>query len=422
MKRLTLAGATALSTAMAALLAAPSAPAQTRPARASAAPAQAVTGPVATYWMSTTTESGLPGMSAGGGGMGNIMAMMSGRGGGVQKRLHLELQSSRQAASPSAFHTAPADLGVRAPLPLRTSPPSGPGERPDRQPNDTPDFGRARLLVYSGCGAETKPGQPMVIDISRDGVTGMGRLTGALTFNGAIGPMPGPNRTYGDWPHGDNRETIGPNASLVGTHTIRGNYSPDIDVTLTPQQDFMEALQLTGTSPGDPAGLGWNALTNARGYFASTMGSAENGDIVIWSSSETPVFPYMMPTWLTDGDLTRFLRDRTLLPAETTQCRIPDAVQQAAPEAMLKVQAFGGDVDFSYPPRPADRRQPWNIEYVVKVRYASSMTTIMGMDLSEMGGRNGRDDQQPRGLPIPTNAGDAARSVLRGLGGLRRRN
>lgn len=422
MNRLTLVSATAL----AALLAAPGAPAQTRRAPAQA-PAQPTTGPVATYWMSTATESGLPGLGtgvggSGGGGMGNIMAMMSGGGGGVNKTLHLELQSSRQTASPSAFHTAPPELGVRAPLPLRTSPPSGRPERRPDEPGETPDFGRVRLLVYSGCGAATRPGQPMVIDISRDGVTGMGRLTGALTFNAAIGPMPGANRTYGDWPHGDNRERIGPNASLVGTHTIRGNYSPDIDVTLTPQQDFMEALQLTGTAPGDPSGLGWNAPQNARGYFASTMGSAENGDVVIWSSSETPVFPYMMPTWLTDGDLTRLLRDRTLLPAETTQCRIPDAVQQAAPESMLKVQAFGGDVDFAYPPRPADRRQPWNIDYVVKVRYASSTTTIMGMDLSDMGGRNGRDDQPPRGLPIPTNAGDAARSVLRGLGGLRRRN
>lgn len=426
MNRLTtraiLVGATALS----ALVAASSVPAQTRPraqaAPTPAAPTQAVTGPVATYWMSTTTESGLPGMSAGGGGMGNIMAMMSGRGGGVNKTLHLELQSSRQTASPSAFHTAPPELGVRAPLPLRTSPPSGPGERAERQPNDTPDFGRVRLLVYSGCGAATKPGQPMVIDIAREGVTGLGRLNSALTFNAAIGPMPGANRTYGDWPHGDNRETIGPNASLVGTHTIRGDYSPDIDVTLTPQQDFMEALRLTGTAPGDPSGLGWNALPNARGYFASTMGSAGNGDVVIWSSSETPVFPYMMPTYLTDGDLTRLLRDRTLLPADTTQCRIPDAVQQAAPESMLKVQAFGGDVDFSYPPRPADRRQTWNIDYVVKVRYASSTTTVMGMDLSEMGGARSQGEEQPRGLPIPTNAGDAARSVLRGLGGLRRRN
>lgn len=418
MKRLTLAGATALSTLTAALLAAPSVPAQTRPARASATPVQATTGPVAIYWMSAATESGLPGLGAGG--MGNIMAMMSGRGGGVTKTLHLELQSSRQTASPSAFHTAPAALGVRAPLPLRTSPPSGPGDRAERRPDETPDFGRARLLVYSGCGAATKPGQPLVIDISRDGVAGMGRLTGALTLNAAVGPMPGANRTYGDWPHGDNRESIGPNASLVGTHAIRGNYSPDIDVTLTPQQDFMEALQLTGTAPGDPAGLGWTALANARGYFASTMGSAQNGDVVIWSSSETPVFPYMMPTYLTDGDLTRLLRDRTLLPAETTQCRIPDAVQQAAPESMLKVQAFGGDVDFSYPPRPADRRQPWNIDYVVKVRYASSTTTVMGMDLSDMGGDAGQG-ARPR-LPIPTNAGDAARSVLRGLGGLRRRN
>ena len=410
MNRLNLLGAAALT----ALLFAPSAPAQTRNQT------QATTGPIATYWMSATTESGLPGMSGGRGF--NPLAMMSG-GNGPQKRLLLELQSSRQAPSPSALHTAPAALGVRAPLPLITSGPSGrAGETPREQPDETPEFGRVRLLVYSGCGAQTRPGQPVVIDIAREGVTGLSRLNTAVTFHPAIGPMPGAGRTYGDWPHGSSRETIGPNASLVGTHTIRGNYSPDIDVTLTPQQDFLEALQLTGTAPGDPSGLGWNAVPNARGFFASTMGSGQNGDVVIWSSSEAPIFPYMMPTYLTDGDLSRLVRDRTLLPGTTTQCRIPDAVQAAAPESLLKVQAFGGDVDFAYPPRPADRRQTWNIDYVVKVRYASSVTTMMGMDMSAMGGARSQGEDQPRGLPIPTNAGDAARSVLRGLGGLRRRN
>lgn len=405
--RLTLAGAAALSAA----LAAPAAPAQT----------QATTGPVATYWMSTETSAGLPGMgSMGRGGGFDIMAMMSGGGGSVQKSLRLELQSSRQTDAPSAHHTASEALRVRTPLPLMSSTPTGRLEQ-DRPPQDAPEFGRARLLVYSGCGAETRPGQPLVIDISRDGVTGMGRLTGALTFNSALGPMPGAGRTYGDWPHGDNRETISPDASLVGTHRVSGNYTPDIDITLSPQQDFLDALHLTGTGPGDPSGLGWNAISNARAYFASTMGAAENGDMVIWSSSETPVFPYMMPTWLTDGDLQRLLGDRTLLSADTTQCRIPDAVQSAAPQGMLKVQAFGGDVDFSYPPRPADRRQPWNIEYVVKVRYASSATTLMGMDMSDMDGSNTRDEARPQGIPMPT-AGDAARSILRGLGGLRRRN
>ena len=416
MKRLTnrlpLAGAAALSAA----LAAPPAPAQTQ------GQTQATTGPVATYWMSTETSSGLPGMGAMGRGGGfDIMAMMSGGGSSVNRTLRLELQSSRQTDAPSAHHMAADALGVRAPLPLRSSTPAGPPERDRSLPSEPPEFGRARLLIYSGCGAETRAGQPLVIDISRDGVSGMSRLTGALTFNGAIGPMPGPGRTYGDWPHGDNRETIGPNASLIGTHTVRGNYTPDIEITLSPQQDFLEPLRLSGTAPGDPSGLGWNSVPSARAYFASTMGAAENGDMVIWSSSEAPVFPYMMPTWLTDGDLERLLGDRTLLSADTTQCRIPDAVQATAPESMLKVQAFGGDVDFSYPPRPADRRQPWNIEYVVKVRYASNVTTIMGMDLSEMGGADARDEARPPASPIPS-AGDAARSILRGLGGLRRRN
>ncbi|HEY1073845.1 hypothetical protein, partial [Brevundimonas sp.] len=74
MKRLTTASALVLTAAVAV-----AGPAATQ--------SQPTTGPVATYWMTAQTSSGLPGMSGMGGGGGgggfNPMAMMS--GGGVHK-------------------------------------------------------------------------------------------------------------------------------------------------------------------------------------------------------------------------------------------------------------------------------------------------------------------------------------------------
>ena len=102
-----------------------------------------------------------------------------------------------------------------------------------------------------------------------------------------------------------------------------------------------------------------------------------------------------------------------------------DVLTLALPHATLvvRVTAFGGEADFTYPPRPANRREPWNIEHVVKVRYGSTATPMLGMDMSGMDMGDGADDArvQDRGQPAPT-VGDAARSLLRGLGGLRRRN
>ena len=74
---------------------------------------QRTTGPVATYWVTVRTSSGLP---TGGAGF-DPMAMMA--GGGVQKSLELQLQSERTAASPEAAHQPPdgLDTGI---LPLVT--------------------------------------------------------------------------------------------------------------------------------------------------------------------------------------------------------------------------------------------------------------------------------------------------------------
>ena len=83
---------------------------------------------------------------------------------------------------------------------------------------------------------------------------------------------------------------------------------------------------------------------------------------------------------------------------------------------MLRVIAFGGEANFSYPARPANPSETWNIEYVVKVRYTSGVSTILGMDMSDLGDddqirdRGTREPRRP-----PPNPADALRGVLGGL-------
>ncbi|HUH24141.1 MAG TPA: hypothetical protein VLZ51_08790, partial [Brevundimonas sp.] len=152
MKRLTTASALALTAAVTV-----SGPA--------AAQSQPTTGPVATYWVTAQTTSGMPGMGGGMGGRNfNPMAMMS--GGGAQKTLTLQLQSSRTAPSPHAEHLPPAVLGVGPNLPLLT--PDTPQGGPDYDRTAPQDYGGSvRMLIYHGCGEATGPGQPVVIELSR---------------------------------------------------------------------------------------------------------------------------------------------------------------------------------------------------------------------------------------------------------------
>lgn len=326
--------------------------------------------PVATYWATATTNSGI---TAGGPG-----AMLSAKG-GAQRELQLQLESSRTTTGePAAEHLPPAGLKVGPRLPLQ-SPRSSTGTRNERAGRVEGGGAKGRMLIYWGCGAQVRAGQPLVIDFARL-TNGSGGLPD-LGIRMATGPSAGTGRTYGEWPNEKSRVRVPAAGSLIGDHLVRGNYTPDIRFSLAAGQDFMGALRLTGVADyaRGPVPLGWHALREAKAYFAYTMGSAKGDDIVVWSSSETAIAPGAVPDHLAPAVLDGLVRRKVLLPAQVDRCEIPAAVAAAAPEAMVKVIAFGGEVNTGFPARPRDSKAPWKPEYVVKVRYASTASTILGM-------------------------------------------
>jgi hypothetical protein len=400
---------------------------------------QVVTGPVATYWMSAQTTSGFGAGMMGGGGpggrpggrpsMGALMGMSMGRGGGAQHGLVLQLGSSRApTGAPQAEHLPPQGLGAGPSLPLVT-PQAAPQQRVEEQPSMPREYQKpkGKMLIFWGCGDHARPGQPLVIDFAQmaEGKVppGMEAMTRGLGVTPMQPPSPARNRTYGEWPNPQARTTVPSEGSLVGPHTVRGDYSPEIKFTLSQDQDFLAPLQFltNAVGPMGSAQLGWNAVPNARGYLASVIGGGENDTVVLWTSSEVQASAFSLPDYLSNGDLARLVASHALLDPQTTRCAVPKEVVQAAPHGMVQLAAYGGEANFSYPPRPTDPRQPWNIEWTVKVRYKSQTGGLLGMDMpgggrGEMGeggqgqGRPGQP-QKPRGRP---GLGD----VLKGLGGI----
>jgi hypothetical protein len=120
--------------------------------------------------------------------------------------------------------------------------------------------------------------------------------------------------------------------------------------------------------------------------------------MVLWSSSDVPSFPLQIPELLAPVDLSRLQAAKVILPAAATSCTIPAAMTAAAPEAMLRVIAFGGETNMTFPPRPADRRIPWKIESVVKVRYNSTAGMVLGMESDDDGAGPSVEDASPGGL------------------------
>jgi hypothetical protein len=249
----------------------------------------------------------------------------------------------------------------------------------------------------------------------------------AMTRGLNITPMQPPsvtrNATYGDWPNEKTRTSVPAQGSLVGDHLIRGNYSPEIKFALDQNQDFLGALDLTRNemNPTGSGQLGWNQLPNARGYLATAIGGGENNTMVMWSSSEIQASAFAMADYLSNADINRLVTAKALMPATQTACTIPQEVVKAAPQAMVQLAAYGGEANFSYPPRPSDPKVAWNIDWQVKVRYKAQTGGILGMDMgqamgggqqptrAQQGGQRGRPQQQP-----PSVGGAILKGVLGG--------
>ena len=396
-------------------------------AAAKPAPKQVVTGPVATYWMSAQTSSGFGAGMMGGKkpSMGAMMSMMTGGGGGAQHSLILQLGSSRKATgAPQAEHLPPQGLGAGASLPLLT-PTAEPAQRTEEAPAMPREYQRpkGRMLIFWGCGDHARPGQPVVLDFAQMAAgkvpPGLAALGQSLAITPMQPPSPGRNATYGEWPNAKTRTTVPSQASLVGQHTVQGNYSPNIAFALSPSQDFLAPLQLTTNTMG-PMGsavLGWNAVSGAQAYLASAVGGGEGGggqvDLVLWTSSEVQASAFALPDYLSNGDLTRLVASKALMSAQTTRCAVPKEVMDAAPHALVQLSAYGAETNLSYPARPADPRTPWNIDWTVKVRYKSQTGAILGMEMPGMDdGRQG-PPQRP-GQPPPKRPSIGG-SILRGV-------
>lgn len=389
-------------------------------AGAAAPPAvkQVVTGPVATYWMSAQTTSGM----VMGGGRPSMAAMMGmGRGGNVSRSLVLQLGSSQApTGAPTAEHLPPSALGAGPSLPLVT-PRSAPAVATREEPGLPQSYEkpRGRMLIYWGCGERARPGQPVVIDFAK---VAEGQVPPAFTqmmqglqVSAMQPPSPTRNRTYGEWPNDRARTQVPADGSLTGAHTIRGTYSPQIQFSMTPDQDFLPPVQMTTNSQNAAGGfqLGWRPVDGAVGYMATTMGG-DGETVVVWSSSEVSSLLFALPDYLKPSDVTRLLANKALMPPTQTGCAVPKEVAEAAPQSMYQFVAYGDEANFSYPERPADPRQAWNIAWTVKVRYRSATGGLLGMEMpGAYGGDQGAAPDKPKpGKPARPRATD----ILRGLG------
>lgn len=302
------------------------------------------------YRMELGTISGL----GAGGAMSSVMGMLSGGGvSSINRNLDLRLTSpTTLPADYQAVHTVPDAMRIGPQLPLKGEQWAG---------DDTaPGEFEGRILIYWGCSATVAKGQPEIVDLRAmaDKLPpdiqemlrqGKGQGNSGRLVQQAI-------RTI-HWPGGDQSyRGIPENASAVGQHVVKTNFmAQEIRFELTPALDFLEPMGLKAGATELKAAvpLSWSALSRARGYDLTAMGSGDDKDTVIWLADR---------------------HKRPMLPASQHDCVIPAGIFATREVAIVNGLAHGPTQGFSFPPQKPGENKPLIWSATVRVQ---SMDNVM---------------------------------------------
>jgi hypothetical protein len=331
---------------------------------------------------------GRGGGAAGGNSFGHTQQMSAGNWVDVtlSTRNNPSLAEAQQAV-PAGF-MSPA-LKLQSPRDVRTSAPEPDDEKVVEPKYEKP---KGRLLLYWGCGATIRPGQPKVLDMASASTADM-----ASFFVSRSETKRGAHQAVGRpvWPSVDDTRMVPAGASLVGEHGFTGAGVPEgFRFQIPAAQDLMPQIQVRQSDLGGATDLSWGALPTARAYFIAGVGAAQKDEMVIWTSSELPDTGFGLLDYQTNSAVDRWLREKVLLSPSTTQCTVPKGVFPAQ-GGMLRLIAYGSELNLVHPPRPTDPKAVWEPVWAVKLRVKSMAMVMPGMPSMPDARENGAPRAEP---------------------------
>ncbi len=376
--------------------------------------------PISQAWIDIATfaSPGMPGgmagmmggMMGGGGGAGGggdtpLSAMFGGkkdgnqfgrtRFGGSGSFLDVTLRTSRNPNLAEAVQAVPEASKLAPSLQLKVLPQAKPAPQTSsddsvEEPTEQP---KGKIKLYWGCGATIRPGQPKVVDFSTGTV---GQL--AEIFKGRHATQRGTHSAAGRpvWPNLTDKRLVPDGASLVGAHAFTGEGVPDsFKFNIPPAQDIMPPIALKQAAAEGVTHLTWQPLPTARAYFIAAMGGKGDegggGEMTIWTSSELPDSGFGLVDYQTNKSVDQWLKDKVLLQPATSSCDIPKGIFGEGAGGMLRMIAYGTEINLAFPPRPTDPKLAWEPDWSLKVRVKSVAMSMLGMPAMDEGAAGAED-------------------------------
>lgn len=373
---------------------------------------QVVKPPISQAWIDVATFSGMgmPGMGMGGANPAAMMSSLLGGGSGGKNTfgmtqagsagqwVDVTLYTSRNPSLAEAVQNVPAATQLAPSLKL-VSPKADKGKPPP--PGDDsveqPEYERpkGKIYLYWGCGESVRSGQPRVLDLATASPQDYQKIFIArrATQRGAHSAVGRPS-----WPNALDSRMVPAGASLVGEHAFSGQGVPEsFKFAIGAAQDLMPQIALRQTQAGGATRLEWSALPTARAYFIAAMGAkgGAESEMVFWTSSEQPDSGMGLVDYQTNAAVDRWLKEGILLAPGTTQCAVPKGIFGEGGGAMLRMIAYGSELNLAHPPRPADPKVAWEPEWAVKIRVKSVANAMLGVDMGDMPRAGGGNRQAP---------------------------
>ena len=368
--------------------------------------AQKTTGPKAQYSMDVSTMSGMGMGAMMGGGLGGLFG-----GGGDNYMLDLKLTSvtpaPKQPERADHFFLPTAKMGKSVPL-VGDAP--GKASKPDRDYDPRAmEKPKGRLLMFWGCYTKAPKGQPFIIDFAKMPTAQMpANMPAQMRGMQAAAAARDANAAW--WPNGANGKQPKSGSSLRGEHRVASAYTPEIKFAV--MNDYMASLNVNPSEQLGAILLKWNSVPTATGYAAWAMGGMERagqgGDLVMWTSASSRDGGAGMD-WLSPAEVQKQIAVKNIMPPTQTTCSIPAEAKAAAGGMMFgSMNAFGPEENFAFPPKPADPKAVWNIDWTAKVRFRAFSSFMTGMgSMGAAGGQEGAPAKKPKackgplGIPIP---------------------
>jgi hypothetical protein len=300
----------------------------------------------------------------------------------VRSRANPNLDQAQQAV-PEGF-LSPA-LELKTP---KNAPPPPRDEEDVR--HEEPEKPKGRMLLYWGCGSEIRPGQPKVLDMASATPGDFAKF-----FVGRSATQRGAHAAAGRpvWPNPDDSRMVPAEASLKGEHAFSGKGIPDgFRFQIPAAQDLMPPLTLDQADSGGATELSWNAIATARAYFVSAMGSNGKEDMVMWTSSELADTGFGLMDYQTNAAVDRWLKEKVLLTPQTTRCTVPKGIF-GEHGGMLRLIAYGDELNLAHPPRPKDAKAKWQPVWAVKLRVKAVTSGMLGMAAQGRAGAAAKEEE-----------------------------